>query len=104
MRFHVASRVRSAAFRMRYLSFAKTCSTGLRSGLYPQRQSLGRQVASRVYRSDNVVVVNAHADQTWVDRSGNTTAVAIRSSVTWAKIDGKWLTIDFHVSKVPGTP
>jgi hypothetical protein len=33
MRLHVASRERSAAFRRRCLSFAKTCSMGLRSGL-----------------------------------------------------------------------
>ena len=33
MRLHVASTERSAAFRSRSLSFAKTCSMGFRSGL-----------------------------------------------------------------------
>lgn len=37
----------------------------------------GRQGATRVYANDTVTVVN------------------------WVKIDGKWLTVDFHISRVP---
>jgi uncharacterized protein (TIGR02246 family) len=68
---------------------------------YPQRINQGRQVTARVYANDTLVVVNAYADQTWIDKSGKTTFTAIRSSTTWAKIDGKWVTIDFHVSRAP---
>ena len=39
MRFHVAPAVRSAALRNRCLSFAETCSIGLRSGLQGGRNS-----------------------------------------------------------------
>ncbi len=38
MRCHVAVGVRSSAFRNRVLSLAKTCSIGLRSGLYGGRK------------------------------------------------------------------
>ena len=59
--------------------------------------------SSRVYANDTIVVVNAYANQTWVDRTGNSTTAATRATVVWVKIGGKWLTVDHHVSKVPGT-
>ena len=40
MRFHVASTVRSAAFRSTLISLAKTSSIGLRSGLQRQEEYL----------------------------------------------------------------
>ena len=70
---------------------------------YPQRRSVARQVMSRVYGNDTIVVVNSYADQSWVDRGGQTITTAIRASTVWAKVGGKWLTIDSHVSKVPAT-
>ena len=69
---------------------------------YPQRRSVPRQLTSRVYANDTVVVVDGYADQVWVDRSGQTTTPAIRTSSTWVKIGGKWLTVDTHLSRVPG--
>ena len=67
---------------------------------YPMRQSSARQAVSRVF-GDSLVVVNSYADQTWVDRGNVTTTVSTRSNTIWAKIDGKWQTIDWHISKTP---
>jgi uncharacterized protein (TIGR02246 family) len=69
---------------------------------YPQRRSVSRQVTSRVYGNDTIVVVDAYADQVWVDRNGQTTTPAIRTSAVWVKIGGRWLTVDSHLSRVPG--
>jgi uncharacterized protein (TIGR02246 family) len=68
---------------------------------YPQRVNLGRHVVTRVYANDTIVVANAYSDQTWVDKSGKITFNGTRSTTTWVKIDGKWLTVDFHISRVP---
>jgi len=92
-----------AAFRIEGKQAIRAFFAGLFQ-TFPQRRSVGRQVMSRVYGNDTIVVVNGYADQSWVDKNGQTTTPATRSSTTWAKIGGKWLTVDFHVSKVPGTP
>src|SRR5262245_2271543 len=70
---------------------------------YPNRQAVGRQVASRVYANDTVVVVNAYTEQTWVDRTGRTTHRSVRTTTVWVKVDGKWLTVEQDVSAVPAT-
>src|SRR6185312_3300574 len=48
MRRQVASTVRSSAFRKRVLSFAKTCSIGLRSGEWRQEEEFGAGAAYRL--------------------------------------------------------
>ena len=56
-----------------------------------------------MYRAygDNVVVADNYLDITWVDRSGAVTAFSVRTSGTWIRINGKWLTVDYHISKGP---
>lgn len=70
---------------------------------YPARRSNGRQTMTRMYANDTVVVTNGYADQTWTDRSGQTTSAMVRLSGTWIKIGGRWQLVDAHVSKIPGT-
>jgi len=71
---------------------------------YPQRQSVGRQIISRVYANDTVVVVNGYSDQTWVDKNGHTMFRSLRGTSVWVKINGKWLTVEQDVSVVPQLP
>ena len=72
--------------------------------IYPQRQSIGRQPMRRVYANNTVVVVDDYADQTWVDKNGHATLRSVRTTSVWVKIDGRWLTVDEHVSVVPELP
>ena len=91
-----------AAFRIEGKEAIRTWFASLFQN-YPTRRSIGRQISYRVYGNDSVVISNAYADQTWVDRNGHMTTAMVRASTTWMKVGGQWVTVDFHVSKIPGT-
>jgi uncharacterized protein (TIGR02246 family) len=68
---------------------------------YPKRQGSPRQASTRTYANDTVAVINAYGIDNWTDRGGNASVHYIRISQTWVKIDGKWLQVDQHVSRLP---
>jgi len=68
--------------------------------LYPGRRLFVRQPAARAY-GDDLVVQNSYTALYLSDQSGKVTQFALRSSVVWAKIGGRWLVVDQHVSRLP---
>jgi ketosteroid isomerase-like protein len=71
--------------------------------LYPARRVLLRQPASRAY-NDDLVVQNGYAVLYLTDTRGQTAAYHTRSSVTWAKVGGRWQIVDQHTSRLPVAP
>lgn len=68
--------------------------------MYPGRRSFIRQPITRVYNND-LVVQDSYFVVYFTDKNGQTTASPIRSSMTWAKLDGRWQIVDSHVSRMP---
>jgi uncharacterized protein (TIGR02246 family) len=71
--------------------------------LYPTRRILPRQPAMRAY-NDDLVVQNGYAVLYLTDPKGQVTTVHTRSSVTWAKVGGRWQIVDQHTSRLPVAP
>src|SRR5215470_10725574 len=67
---------------------------------YPKRQGSPRQASTRTYANDTAAVTNAYAIDNWTDKSGNGSVHYIRVTQTWVKMDGKWLQVDQHVSRM----
>jgi uncharacterized protein (TIGR02246 family) len=70
---------------------------------YPKRRSFVRQPALRIYGSD-LVIQNAYSVAWFTDQGGRVNPAAIRYSIVWAKMDGRWQIVDQHVSRVPVAP
>lgn len=68
---------------------------------FPERRTVGRHPAMRVYANDTVVVTNGYSDITLVDRGGHVTRIRLRASSTWLKLDGRWQLVDQHNSAMP---
>jgi uncharacterized protein (TIGR02246 family) len=68
---------------------------------YPKRQGSPRGYSTRTYANDTVAVVNGYGIDNWTDKGGNASVHYIRVTQTWVKIDGKWLQVDQHVSRLP---
>ena len=71
--------------------------------IYPGRRVLVRLPAKRVY-NDDLVVQNNYIALYVTDQKGQVTALSLRSSVTWAKIGGRWQIVDGHTSRLPVAP
>jgi uncharacterized protein (TIGR02246 family) len=71
--------------------------------LYPKRRVLPRQPIVRAY-NDDLVVQNGYSVLYLTDQKGQTMTYATRSSVTWAKIGGRWQIVDQHTSRLPIAP
>ena len=71
--------------------------------IYPQRRVFLRQPSTRVY-NDDLVIQNNYIVLDLTDQKGQVAALALRSSVTWAKIGGRWQIVDAHTSRLPATP
>jgi len=69
---------------------------------YPSRGAQGRQGMYRVYLDGKVVIRNVYSEQTWKDANGQMSPAMIRASQTWVNIDGRWLIVDQHASKITG--
>lgn len=68
--------------------------------LYPKRRILSRQPMLRAY-GDNLVIQNAYAVLHLTDTDDEVQTVFTRSSVIWARIDGRWRIVDQHTSRLP---
>ena len=71
--------------------------------LYPKRRIMPRQPMMRAY-NDDLVVQNGYGVLYLTDPKGQVTTVFTRSSVTWAKIGGRWQIVDQHTSRLPAAP
>jgi uncharacterized protein (TIGR02246 family) len=71
--------------------------------LYPTRRIMPRQPSMRAY-NDDLVVHNGYAVLYLTDTKGQVTTVHTRSSVTWAKLAGRWQIVDQHTSRLPVAP
>ena len=69
--------------------------------IYPTRKGMPRQLTTRIYANDTVVVRNAYAVNHFTDKAGNTSDHYTRTSQVWVKIDGAWKIVDQHVSQMP---
>ena len=69
---------------------------------YPMRHIAARQVSTRVYANDTIVVQNAYFVLTLTDKSGNVRVHNLRGSATWLKMDNQWRIVDQHISEVNG--
>jgi len=67
---------------------------------YPIHKLLVRPTMYRTF-GDNVVVTNGYQDLVWVDKAGTVTQISLRTSGVWIKLNGKWLMVDYHLSKGP---
>ena len=67
---------------------------------YPKRRILPRQAAMRAY-GENLVVQNGYAVLYLTDQDDEVETVFTRSSVTWARIGGRWQIVDQHTSRLP---
>jgi len=70
--------------------------------LYPKRRVLPRQSAVRAY-NDDLVIQNGYTALYLTDQRGEVSAYALRTSVIWAKIGGRWQIVDQHGSRLPVT-
>lgn len=70
--------------------------------LYPKRRVLPRQSAVRAY-NDDLVIQNGYTALYLTDQKGETSTYALRTSVIWAKISGRWQIVDQHGSRLPVT-
>jgi uncharacterized protein (TIGR02246 family) len=70
--------------------------------LYPKRRVLPRQSAVRAY-NDDLVIQNGYTALYLTDQKGEVSTYALRTSVTWAKIGGRWQIVDQHGSRLPVT-
>jgi len=70
---------------------------------FPTRRFIPRQTAIRTY-GDSTGVLNRYYTATLVDRAGNTTTLHGRQSVMFVKVGGRWLIVDVHTSRLPGSP
>ena len=71
--------------------------------IYPERRVLVRQPSTRVY-NDDLVIQNNYIALYLTDQKGQVTALSLRSSVTWAKVAGRWQIVDAHTSRLPVAP
>jgi len=71
--------------------------------LYPKRRIMPRQPAMRAY-NDDLVVQNGYGVLYLTDPKGQVATFFTRSSVTWAKIGGRWQIVDQHTSRLPAAP
>jgi len=71
--------------------------------LYPKRRVLPRQPVIRAY-NDDLVIQNGYAVLYLTDPNGQVSTYHTRSSVTWAKTDGRWQIVDQHTSRLPVPP
>jgi len=71
--------------------------------LYPTRRIFSRQPTARAY-NDDLVVQNGYAVLYLTDQKGQVATYHTRSSVTWAKVGGRWQIVDQHTSRLPVTP
>jgi len=69
---------------------------------YPMRHIAARQVSTRVYANDTIVVQNAYFVLTLTDKNGNVSVHNLRGSATWLKMDNQWRIVDQHISEVNG--
>jgi uncharacterized protein (TIGR02246 family) len=67
---------------------------------YPKRRILPRQPARRAY-GDDLVVQNGYAVLYLTDQDDEVQTVFTRSSITWARIGGRWQIVDQHTSRLP---
>jgi uncharacterized protein (TIGR02246 family) len=70
---------------------------------YPKRRLFARHPAMRVY-NDDLVVQDAYFALNMTNQKGDVAIFQLRSSVTWAKLGGRWQIVDQHVSRLPMTP
>jgi len=71
---------------------------------YPTRRAVSQHVSTRVYNRDTTAVTNSYVNVTLVDRNGQTNSLNLRASLTWVKLDGRWLIVDAHGSRLPISP
>jgi uncharacterized protein (TIGR02246 family) len=71
--------------------------------MYPRRRAFVRQQAMRAY-NDDLVISNSYAVFNVTDQQGKVTALQLRSSVAWAKLEGRWQIVDQHTSRLPVAP
>jgi len=71
--------------------------------LYPKRRVLQGQPIARAY-NDDLVIRNAYSVLYLTDQKGQVMTYATRSSVTWAKLGGRWQIVDQHTSRLPVAP
>jgi uncharacterized protein (TIGR02246 family) len=71
--------------------------------LYPKRRVLVRQPSMRAY-NDDLVVSNSYFVLYLTNQKGEVTNVTGRTSVTWAKLGGRWQIVDQHSARLPVAP
>jgi uncharacterized protein (TIGR02246 family) len=71
--------------------------------IYPGRRVFVRQPVTRAY-NDDLVIQNNYIVLYATDQKGQVAALSLRSSVTWAKLGGRWQIVDTHTSRLPVAP
>lgn len=68
--------------------------------LYPKRRITSRPPLVRVY-NDDLVVQDSYGDFHVTNEQGETMTYFLRTSMTWAKLGGRWQLVDQHASRLP---
>ena len=89
--------------RLAYRFEGKDAIRAVYAGIFQNTQSRKVFAHHTMYRAfgDNVVIANGYQDVVWVDKAGSVTSFNTRNSAVWIKVNGKWLTADYHLSKGP---
>ena len=69
---------------------------------YPTRRVPPRQPMVRAY-NDDLVIQNGYNVASLTDQTGTVRTTAVRTSVVWARIGGRWQIVDQHGSRLPVT-
>jgi uncharacterized protein (TIGR02246 family) len=105
---YVAAFADNAVFQTSLLPFRAEGKDAIRAQLaelfqlYPKRRVLVRQPSLRAY-GDNLVIYNAYFMLYLTDQKGELITVPGRTSVTWAKLGGRWQIVDQHSARLPLT-
>jgi uncharacterized protein (TIGR02246 family) len=106
---YTAAFAENAAFHSAFSAFRIDGKPAIRSyfaevfQMYPRRLVQQRQSTTRVY-NDDLVITNSYSIVYLTDRQGKASAHPIRSSVVWARLDGRWQIVDQHSAPLPVAP
>jgi len=67
---------------------------------FPKRRILSRQPIIRAY-NDDLVIQDTYLMLYFTDAKGENSTYALRLSVVWAKVGGRWQIVDQHGSRLP---
>jgi uncharacterized protein (TIGR02246 family) len=68
--------------------------------MYPKRRVLIRHPSTRVF-NDDLLIQSSYAVLNWTNERGDAKTYNTRSNTVWSKVNGRWVIVDQHISRLP---